>query len=329
MMNPMLNEDNLILSDHYAEGMQTVVLPWINARRTDMTLPGDGNRPLFVSRFDADAPRGTVMIVHGFTENADKFAELIHSMLHSGLSVVVYDQRGHGRSWRAPGLEDLSLPHVDAFDEYVRDMGIVCARVLEDMPLPHRVFCHSMGGAVTALFLESHPGVFDRAAMCAPMIAPDLMGVPAPVARLMCRAFMALGRGKRRVFAFKPYVWPDDFATACANGKARFGWYEDLRKRVPEFQNNSPSYCWTLESIGVTKRILAPGAVERIDARVQLYTAALDSIVLPAPQSAFIARVRQGEHLTVEGAKHEIYRSGDEVLFPWWHGVLGFLTEGL
>lgn len=326
-MNPMLNEDGLVRSEHYAETMRDVALPYIDARRTDVNLLGDGGRPLFVSRFDADAPKGTVLIVHGFTENADKFAELIHSLLCADWSVVAYDQRGHGRSWRDAGLKDISLTHVDDFMEYVRDMTVVCAKVLMTMPRPHRVFCHSMGGAVTALYLEGLPGAFDRAAMCAPMIAPNLKGLSKPAARLLCKAAQGVGLGKKRVFISKPYVYPDDFATACANGRARFDWYEELRRDVPEFRNNSPTYTWTLQSIDVTNAILAPGAVERIDAKVRLYTAALDDTVLPEPQAAFIARVKDGERRIVEGAKHEIYRSGDDVLFPWWHDVLGFLTE--
>ena len=323
-MNAAFNSDGLARSERYAEIMRDEVLPYINARRKDQTLPGDGGIPLFVSRFDADAPRGTVLIVHGFTENADKFSELIHSLLQNGMSVVAYDQRGHGRSWRAPGIDDISLTHVDAFEEYVRDMAIVYAQVVKPMPLPHRVFCHSMGGAVTALFLEAHPGLFDRAAMCAPMIAPTLP-MPKSVARLMCQFEKLLGRGKRRIPGSKPYSGAESFEPSCATGRARFNWYEALRSTTPQFQNNGPSYGWTLEGINVTDKILAPGAVEKIDAQVQLYTAALDGTVLPEPQKQFISRVKRGERLVVEGAKHEIYRSGDDVLFPWWHGVLAFL----
>ncbi|MBQ6373014.1 MAG: alpha/beta hydrolase [Clostridia bacterium] len=324
--DPRLNAEGLALSDRYAETMREVVLPRIDSCRTDLVVPGDGGRPLFVSRFDASAPRGTVMLLHGFTENIEKYAELIHSLLECGMSVVAYDQRGHGRSWRDPALADASLTHVDAFDAYVRDMSVVCAQMLPGMPMPHRVFCHSMGGAVTALFLESHPGFFDRAAMCAPMIAPDLHGMPKPSARLMCRAAIALGRGRQRIFTSKPYTWPDDFDTSCATGRARFDWYEAQRREEPLFTNNGPSYGWTLESIDVTDRILAPGAVERIDAKVRLYTAALDATVLPVPQKMFIDRVPDGSHVTVRGAKHEIYRSADEVLFPWWRDVLAFLS---
>ena len=319
------NREGLLSSEGYAEAMRDELLPFINRRRHDAKIEGDDGRPLFVSRFDADSPRGTVMLVHGFTENADKFSELIHSLLTHALSVVAYDQRGHGRSWRADGIDDISLTHVDKFEEYVRDMECVRRQVLSDMPGPHRVFCHSMGGAVTALYLEQHPGVFDRAAMCAPMIAPRLNGVPKPAVRLMCQTEKALGRGKKRIVGSSPYAEKEQFETAVANGRARFDWYESLRQENPAFRNNGPSYGWLLEAIDVTDAILAPGAVERIDAKVRLYTAALDDTVLPEPQAAFIARVKDGTHVTVDGAKHEIYRSTDEVLFPWWQDVLTFL----
>lgn len=320
-----LNKDGLALSEGYAETMNEVILPAINARRTDLTIRGDGGAALFVSRFDAEAPRGTVLIVHGFTENADKFSELIHSLLVSGFSVVAYDQRGHGRSDRAEGLDGPSLTHVDDFDEYVRDMDIVYREVVSGMPKPHHVFSHSMGGAVTALYLERHPGVFERAAMCAPMIAPNLSGMPKPAAKALCKTELALKHGKKRIFISKPYAEKEKFETACANGRARFDWYEELRFKTPAFQNNGPTYSWLKESIDVTDDILIPGEVEKIDAKVMLFTAGLDDVVLPEPQKAFISRVRQGEHRIVGGAKHEIYRSEDDVLFPWWRGVLEFL----
>ena len=322
-----LNQDGLALSEHYARTMETVILPFINARRTDRTIPGDGGVPLFTSRFDADAPKGTVLIVPGSTENADKFAEVIHSLLRRGLSVVAYDQRGHGRSGRAEGLDGLSLTHVKDFDEYVRDMDVVRREVLSGMPRPWRVFCHSMGGAVTALYLERHPGVFDRAAMCAPMIAPNLSGMPKPMAQALCAVEGALKNARKRVFVSRPYAEKEKFETACANGRARFEWYEDLRFKTPVFQNNGPTYGWLREAIDVTKDILTPGAAEKIDAKVRLFTAGLDDVVLPGPQKSFIDRIRDGEHRVVAGAKHEIYRSDDAVLFPWWHEVLTFLSE--
>ena len=325
MLDERFNPDGLALSADYARTMNEAVLPAIAARRTDRIIRGEGGRPVFTSRFDAESPQGTAVIVHGFTENADKFSEIIHSLLENGFSVVAYDQRGHGRSWRRPGIDDLSLSHADRFEDYVGDLEQVIAQVLAGMPRPWVLFAHSMGGAVSALYLEKHPDTFARAALCAPMIAPDRGGLPLAAGRLLCGGAKALGLGKKRMFVSKPYSGPEDFETSCATGRERFDWYDALKAEKPLFQNNGPTYGWTLEALNVTAKILAPGAVERIAAPVRVYTAEVDGSVLPDAQEAFVARLKDGRRTLVKGSKHEIYRSADDVLFPWWHGVLEFL----
>ena len=159
------------------------------------------------------------------------------------------------------------------------------------------------------------------------MIAPNLGGLPPAAVKLLCGTLGLLGREKKRVFASTPYAGREDFATSCATGRERFDWYEALRARTPEFQNNGPTFGWTLEAIGASKAVLAPGAVERIGIPVQLFTAQNDSSVMPDAQKAFAARLGNGARALVPGSKHEIYRSTDDVLFPWWRGILGFFGE--
>ncbi|MBR1820071.1 MAG: alpha/beta hydrolase [Clostridia bacterium] len=324
MADPRFNADGLVLSAGYAETMNEAALPYINARRRNDQIPGDGGRPLFVSRFDAENPVGTVLIVHGFTENADKFSELIHSLLRGGYSVVAYDQRGHGRSWRAPGLAEASVTHVDDFDEYVRDLEIVVEKALRTMPKPWFLFAHSMGGAVSSLYLERYSGIFQRAALCAPMIEPNLGGLPVPAARLLCGGAGLLGRRGKRIFASKPYAGPEDFATSAASGKERFDWYDAVKANTALFQNNGPTYGWTQQALRANRMLLAPGAVEKIETPVRVYTAENDGSVMPEAQRVFVARLKDGQRVLVKGAKHEIYRSPDGVLFPWWHEILEY-----
>lgn len=319
------NPDGLILSAHYRETMEQEALPYLQARQKDTVLTGDGGTPLFVSNFAADEPRGTVVIVHGFTENAFKFSELIFSLLKNGFNVCAYDQRGHGRSGRDEKVKaDLSLTHVDRFEAYVKDLEIVCGQLMQR---PIAAFAHSMGGAVVSLFLESHPGVFDRAVLCAPMIAPNRGGQPLAAAFMLCRGAGLLGKGTSRLLTSKPYHGPEDFDTSCATGRERFDWYDAVKEARPEFHNNGPTYQWTLEALKVTKKILRPGAVERIDIPVKVYGAEEDHSVLPEAQAAFANRLKHGGRRVVAGSRHEIYRSGDDVLFPWWHEILEFLKE--
>lgn len=327
-MDERFNEDGLVLSENYADTMENVVLPWLKQREKTQTVAGQEEKPLCCVSYDADAPKGTVLVLHGFTECAEKFSEVIYSLLQNGFSVVAYDQRGHGHSWRDDAAKkDVSLTHVSDFNEYEQDLLAVCGAVLKKMPKPWMIFAHSMGGAVTGLFLERHPDVFSRAALCAPMIAANL-GMPRLVVTGLCHLFKLFGQGKRRVFVSKPYSGPEDFNTGFATSRERFDWYDKVKHDHKEYWNNGPSYSWTLEAIRVNRWLLAPGAVEKIACPVKLYTAENDTSVLPEPQKQFIGRVKRGEWALVKGAKHEIFRSTDDVLFPWWHDVLAFLKKG-
>ena len=236
------NADGLILSDHFGETMNECVLPALAEKRVVTTVKGFGNKPIVTSFFSCEAPRGTVVIVHGFTESAVKFSELTWSLLRNGFSVLAYDQRGHGRSWRREGLPDMSLTHVDDFEEYVRDFEIICAGLLADMPRPYFMFAHSMGGAVASLFLERHQGVFAKAALCAPMIAPNTYGIPAGLVKLLCDGAKLLGKSTGRPSMSKPYSGPEDFETSCATGRERFAWYEGEKAGHPEYRNCNPSF---------------------------------------------------------------------------------------
>lgn len=322
----LLSEDGLILSSNYQETMDQVVLPYLKQRQTDTLVQGAGGRPLFCSFFTAEYPRGTAVIVHGFTENAFKYSELIYSLVRAGFHVCAYDQRGHGRSWRDEKVtSDLSLTHVSDFNEYEEDLQAVCRQMLADQPRPYVLFAHSLGGAVGALFLERHPDVFDRAVLCAPMIAANRNGIPFFAGKLICRSAKAMGKGAQRIMMSKPYNGPEDFATSCASGKERFDWYDAVKAAHPEFHNNGPTYQWTLQSLRASQMLLCPGAVEKIGIPVRVYGAEEDHSVLPSAQKMFVRRLKDGKRTVVPGSKHEIYRSGDEVLFPWWHEVLEFL----
>lgn len=321
----MFNPDYLIASEDYAGVMDTVVLPALKEREKQIPLSGRDGTPLYCASWNADHPAGTVVVLHGFTENAFKYSELIYSLLMSGFSVVAYDQRGHGRSGRVPGLADTSVTHVDAFEDYVSDLEIVCGRVLAPMPAPHMIFAHSMGGAVAALYLERHPETFAAASLCAPMIAPNTSGVPVFAASAICGAAGLLGRGKHHPFFMKPWSGPEDFKTSCAADPVRFAWYDAVKTAREDFRNSVPTYRWTQESLRVTKKILAPGAPEKIACPVLLSSAEHDYSVMPDPQKRFIDRVPKGRQLFVPGSRHEIFRSKNEVFFPWWHEVLVFL----
>lgn len=321
------NPDYLVVSGRYSEVMEEEVLPYLHAKQSVSQLEGAGQMPLYCVSYTADGcTKGTVVLVHGFTENAYKYAELIYSLLHSGFAVLTYDQRGHGRSGRSERISDPSVTHADRFEDYVLDLKILTDALLSDMPKPWHLFGHSMGGAVSALFLERYPEVFSAAVLTSPMIAPNT-GVPAAAAGLISGIALAFRQNTKKPFFMQSYRGPEDFYTSCATDPSRFAWYDAVKYAHKEFHNSVPSYGWIRESIKVTDRILAPGAPESISCPVLLFSADEDHSVLPEPQKAFIARVPRGKRVFVKGSRHEIFRSADEVMFPWWHMILSFFEK--
>lgn len=329
MFNSAFNNDYLVSSSSYAEVMNQSVLPFLQEKEQNCSVSGFENKPIYCVSYQADKSVGTVFIVHGFTENAMKYAELIFSLLHHHYSVVAYDQRGHGRSWRSEAVPDSSITHVDHFSDYVSDFQSVCDHYKSIMPEPWFLFAHSMGGAVASLYLEEHPGVFTAAVLSSPMIAPNVHGVPYAFAAGLASVARLLHKDRKQPFFMKTYSGPEDFKTSCATDQNRFNWYDSIKHSHKEFRNSVPSYRWSVEAIKVTKEILRPNAPEKIACPVLLCSADCDDSVLHAPQEQFIHRVPKGVYLFVPDSKHEIYRSVNTVLFPWWHQVLEFLTSNL
>lgn len=328
-MDTRFNEDYLVQSSSYSDVMDHTVLPWLKERADVRRIPGYDGRSLYCESWQADRPLGTVLIVHGFTENTLKYSELIWSLLHLRFSVIAYDQRGHGRSWHPDGVPDPSVTHVDHFSDYVKDLRTVCDTYSEIMPRPWFIFAHSMGGAVASLLLEQEPALFTAAVLSSPMIAPSTRGVPVSLASALSFLADKAGRGRKNPFFMKPYAGPEDFETSCATDPERFAWYDRIKASEPLFQNSVPSYRWSLESLGVTGKILAPGQPEKITCPVLLFSAGIDFSVLSEPQEQFISRIPGGSLIPVPEARHEIYRSVNHVLFPWWHEVILFLKQHL
>ena len=184
-----------------------------------------------------------------------------------------------------------------------------------------------MGGAVSILFLEQFPGIFEKAALCAPMIAPQRGGLPFVLGKAMCHGAKLIGRGISRVPISHPWNGPEEFETSCATGRERFEWYDALRTRIEMYHNNGPTFSWTLEAFNVTAKILASDRPESIRIPVRIYTAEDDNQVLPEAQEMLSCRLPNGKRKVIAGAKHEIYRSKDSVLFPWWAEVLDFFAS--
>ena len=315
---------SVLRESEYPSFMDGTVAPALKEVRTDGTFSGCDGNPLCYHVYRADNPTGNVVVVHGFTESSEKYDEMCWYFLRSGYSVYLFDHRGHAKSYRA--VPDLTLTHVDRFENYVRDLECFLDQVVpSDLPL--YLYSHSMGGGVAALYLEDHPEVFRKAVLSSPMIAPSTGNYPAFVGKAICRLMILFGQGKKRIFLSGEYPGKESFADSCGNSEVRFARYELFRRTHPDYQNFSPTYRWTLESLKVPKKILKKGRPEGIRTKVLVLSAGLDNMVLNPPQKEFASRVPDCRLEEFPTAKHEIFISTDEIMEKYVPAVLDFLSE--
>lgn len=322
----MITYSRFLRDDEYSARFENEVLPAIAEARHDGTFSGFDGHPLFYSVYTAKKPVGRVVLVHGYTESLEKYRELIYYFLQNGFSVYGFEHRGHGRSWRE--VENTRLTHVRRFEDYVDDLEIFVDTIVKpgysgDLFL----FCHSMGGGIGALYLEKHPGVFDKAVLSSPMIKAQSMGFPRFLVWTTCTLGCLFGFGKKKHFGVSDDPATHGFVHSSSSFEPRFNQYYQLKMAHPEFQNVAPTYRWGLESLRVTHKILRRGAPEKVATPLILFCAEKDHYVYPGPQLEFIQRVVNGEFILVCDAKHEIYGSPEKVYFPYLKELFEFLEN--
>jgi len=102
------------------------------------TVPLNGVELAWSERSDGAAESPTFVLLHGFTGSSHDFA-LVVDVLAAGRRVVLFDQRGHGRSTKTGRLEGYDI------DQLVADF-VAFLDVMGGEPVD--VLGHSMGGRV-------------------------------------------------------------------------------------------------------------------------------------------------------------------------------------
>jgi alpha-beta hydrolase superfamily lysophospholipase len=112
---------------------------------------------LYTERFlPAGAPKGIVVITHGYAEHCGRYHEVAHVIVNAGWAALSYDVRGHGKS---PGERG----YIDRFSVYLGDLAAMqaAARQLVGEKAPMILLGHSHGSLITlrALADERPPQV--------------------------------------------------------------------------------------------------------------------------------------------------------------------------
>jgi alpha-beta hydrolase superfamily lysophospholipase len=147
-------------------------------------LTGHGGVPLAWARWEHPAPKGRVVISHGYGEHGERYRHTAHWLHGLGWAVSSVDHRGFGRSGGIRGdavgirafVDDLAL-FLRQERRYDAERTGAPARVVEGVPMPPLPVCpqvvlgHSFGGLVALLTLLWHADTLDGLILSSPAVA--------------------------------------------------------------------------------------------------------------------------------------------------------------
>lgn len=314
-----------LLEEQYEQQMQEVETQMAGIRQEGELLVEGG--ALYYELYPRKETAATIVICHGFCESAEKYWELIYYFYGAGFQVAIWDQRGHGKSFREG--TDSCVVHVEDFEDYVEDLHIFVETVVKPFAgkAPLYLYAHSMGGCVGARYLEKYPADFQKAVLNAPMLAVHTGFCPLLVAKAVCDVAKLLGREKKRLFtqhAFRPQV---PFARSCTDSEARYAYYHRKRLQNACYQTSAASYAWGSTAIRAGRRAVCRKNAKLVSVPVLLCQAGKDKQVRALAQKKFIRRIQNGSLCTYPASRHELYRAQNAVLQPYIETLLRFFEK--
>ena len=135
------------------------VIPFLqeNSETGFLNYKDSKDREIRISYRHAKAknPFGTLVLVHGLGERHEKYNEFIYNLVQNGLNVYALTLRGHPGS--TPTQKDNNSLYVEDFSDYVEDLAAFIDQVVsdEDQQEDFFLYAHSMGSAVSALYIYS------------------------------------------------------------------------------------------------------------------------------------------------------------------------------
>lgn len=271
------------------------------ARFSYITHKGVRLRILVMDSNRAD-PRGTVIIVPGRTEFIEKYFETAEDFRARGFVVMCIDHRGQGLSDRL--THDPLKSWVRDFDDYIGDLQYVITGLGEQLPRPHVMVGHSMGGCIGIQGLIKKSFDADIAIFNAPML--QVFGLETPPMPEVISVMSVLGFSHRRLpWQVQKEGVPIPFkGNKLTSDKARYMRWRAYFDNAPRLRVAGPTYGWIRAAVKSMKFVNRNA--RKLKTPTLIVATSMDPIVVPSIVRDFAVKA-QCEFLMINGALHETF----------------------
>ena len=226
-----------------------------------------------------EGPGGSILFLPGRGDIYEKYLETLHGFWEKGWNVTASDWRGQGGSGRF--TDQPHVGHVDDFGSWIADLAFFWKRWKQEMPGPHVVIGHSMGGHLVLRALAERAVDPEAAVLSAPMLGIRAGGVPSWIGHAYAKFMSRIGDSARAAWKVseKPGASAAMRHKLLTHDKTRYddepGWWE-LR---PQLEMGPASWGWVERAIASTRLLERPGVLERVDTPMLILATTADQLV--------------------------------------------------
>ena len=311
----------LINEKDYKKIMAERVEPFLEKIRTNGFFESFDGKKIHFEAYKNENAKAVVLIIHGFTESAEKFREVSYYFYNEGYSVYAIDLRDHGKSFRTSQIP--GTVETDDFHKYAEDISCLVEKEIKAQNEGKKIFIysHSLGSTAALLYMLKNPMAVKKAVLSSPMICGN-MGMPVIIAGTVAKVLSAIG-GKKISAPGRCKFDPElSFQNSDATSSERFSYYHEKRKADSLLQTNGPSFGWVKASIEARDEILS--CADEINAELLVIKPQEDKQLLMEYTDKFIQKSK-AKTKEIKNSKHEIFMSENETLSTYFEEIFSFL----
>ncbi|BCL71560.1 lysophospholipase L2 [Vibrio nigripulchritudo] len=313
--------------DTFSQNYELQIAPFWQQRQHGYAK-GKNQRQLYWVSFTSPEHTKAIVVVNGRIESTWKYQELFFDLFQQGYDVYSYDHQGQGLSDRL--LDNPELGHVVEFQDYVEDLDLMVSQFHVERYDESFLLGHSMGGAIIARYLQTHPSApFQAAALSAPMFGLNLSWYMKPIAKTLSRIISSFSKAPDFAPGQGPY-WIKPFENnPLTFSKTRYTWFRELYETMPQLKLGGPSSHWVWQSLIAAQQCVKHAA--DIKTPLLLLQAGDDIIVSNEAQSAFINNLKHAnlpnDKLVLPDSRHELLFERDHIRNVALSKILGFFQS--
>ncbi|MFZ4601153.1 MAG: alpha/beta hydrolase [Alphaproteobacteria bacterium] len=259
-------------------------------------------------------PRGSVLLCNGRTEFIEKYFEVVSELQARGFVVFSMDWRGQGLSSRL--TPNPQKGHLETLDDPANDLGDAVRTLAAQLPKPHLILAHSMGGAIALRAMQMRRVEVEAAAFSAPMWGiPDLKDMTLKFVRFMAAAGFGatFAPGVERQWRKEKFK-----ANRVTHDAERFARAQAAVEIEPRLALAGPTVGWVNAAAEAFENFRRPSALANIRVPILVASAGEEKLVDNESHEDLAKLMANARHITVEGAMHEILMERDDKRAEFW-----------